>query len=206
MDCQTRLEDILQHCQKIGINCVAIADHGTVEGALKLQKMATFPIIIAEEILTPQGEIMGMFLKETIPSGTAIKDTLTEIRKQGGLVCIPHPFDGFPRTGLGKQVMEEIAGEIDLVEVFNARSPLPIYSNNTRRFAEQHNLPGSAGSDAHTLEELGHAYVIMPEFQNRDDFLDALRRGHVSGHATTPFIHFKSMWARTQKKWHRRRL
>jgi predicted metal-dependent phosphoesterase TrpH len=200
MDCQTRLADILRRCQEIGINCIAIADHGTAEGALKMQSLASFRVIVAEEILTPQGEIMGMFLKKTIPSGISLKEAMAEIRNQDGLICVPHPFDGFPRSGLGREVMENIAHDIDIVEVFNARSPLPVYSRQTKDYAARHNLPGGAGSDAHTLEEIGHAYVTMPEFQGSHDFIVSLRQGRVFGQPTTPFIHFKSMWARVRKK------
>ena len=62
MDCKMPLSQVIERCQQKGINCVAIADHGTVEGALKMQAIAPFKVIVAEEILTPHGEIMGMFL------------------------------------------------------------------------------------------------------------------------------------------------
>jgi len=64
MDCNTPLERIISRCLEMQINCIAVADHGTVEGALEIQQMAPFQVIVAEEILTPHGEIMGMFLKE----------------------------------------------------------------------------------------------------------------------------------------------
>ena len=41
-----------------------------------MQRIAPFPVIVAEEILTPHGEIMGMFLKETIPSGLSVEETI----------------------------------------------------------------------------------------------------------------------------------
>src|SRR5450759_1842403 len=66
MDCSTKIEEIISRCQETGINCVTIADHDAVEGAMKLQKLVPFRVIVAEEILTPQGEIMGMFLQERI--------------------------------------------------------------------------------------------------------------------------------------------
>ena len=92
MDCNTPLEKIINRCRETGINCIAVADHGTIEGALKLKDIAPFTVIIAEEILTPHGEIMGMFLQEGIPSGLSVEQTLACIREQDGLVCIPHPF------------------------------------------------------------------------------------------------------------------
>ena len=84
MDCNTPLEKIIGRCQELGINCIVITDHGTAEGALKMQKIAPFTVIVAEEIMTTQGEIMGMFLKETIPSGLTPGETINRIRAQGG--------------------------------------------------------------------------------------------------------------------------
>jgi len=187
MDCSTPLEQVIERCLEIGINCIAIADHGTAEGALKAQNLAPFPVIVAEEILTPYGEIMGMFLKETIPSGLSVNETISRIKAQDGLVCTPHPFDTFTRSGLGGQILAEIAGQIDVVEVFNA-------------FARKHGIPGSAGSDAHTRYEIGNAYVEMPEFNGKDDFLQALARGKICGHRSSPLVHFASTWNRLRKQ------
>ena len=200
MDCNTPLEKIIQRCLGIGINCIAIADHGTVEGALKLESIAPFTVIVAEEILTPHGEIMGMFLQETIPSGLSVEQTIARIRAQGGLVCIPHPFDTLRQSALDGRVIETIIGQIDIIEVFNARAPLLRGSDKANTFAEKYGLLKSAGSDAHTVTEIGNAYVEMPEFTGKDDFLQALAKGEISGHRTNPLIHFASLWTRLRKR------
>ncbi len=83
MDCGTSLENLINRCLELGINCVAVADHGTIEGAVKLQSIAPFPVVIAEEILTPHGEIMGLFLKATIPSGLLVEEVVSEIKCLG---------------------------------------------------------------------------------------------------------------------------
>ena len=106
MDCNTPLDKLIERCIERGVNCVAIADHGTAEGALKLKEMAPFKIIIAEEILTPEGEIMGMFLQETIASGLSVEETLSRIKAQDGLVCIPHPFDRFRPSAMRLETLE----------------------------------------------------------------------------------------------------
>jgi len=201
LDCNTPLEKIAGRCIEKGINCIAIADHGTTEGALKLRETAPIMIIVAEEILTPYGEIMGMFLEETIPSGLPVAETLSRIKAQGGLVCIPHPFDIFRSSALRSHVIEEIVDQIDIVEVLNARVMLPQNSAKARAFARKHGIIQGAGSDAHTLREIGNAYIEMPEFKGRDDFLDALRKGKIRGHMTNPFIHFASIWTKTRKRW-----
>jgi len=200
MDCSMSLEQVISRCLERGINCVAIADHGTIKGALKMRDITPFPVIVAEEILTPHGEIMGMFLKEGIPSGLSVEQTISQIKAQGGLVCIPHPFDVFRQSALNGRILEELVEQIDVVEVFNARSPLLRGSIKAQTFAQKYDIPGSAGSDAHILNEIGNAYVEMPEFSSRDDFLQALAEGKISGHRTNPLAHFGSVWARVKKR------
>jgi len=199
MDCNSSLEDIVNRCLETGINCIAIADHDTVEGALKMQGLAPFPVIVAEEILTPQGEIMGIFLKEGVPLGLPIEQAISHIKAQDALVCLPHPFDTFRGLRLDSKRLDELVEKIDIVEVFNARSPLLRYSIKAQALASKYGIPGTAGSDAHTLREIGNTYIEMPEFKGRDDFLQALAKGRIFGHRASPFSRFGSLWARLRK-------
>jgi len=205
MDCNTSLQEIIDCCLRIGINCIAIADHGTIEGALKMKSIAPFRVIVAEEILTPHGEIMGMFLEEGIPSGLSVNETISRIRAQGGLICIPHPFDTFRQSALDNKIMEEIVEQIDVIEVFNSRSPLLRSSTRAKIFAEKYGIAKSAGSDAHTSPAIGDAYIEMPEFNGRDDFLNALVKGKIYGHRTNPLTHFNSVWLRFKRRFLGRR-
>ena len=200
MDCNTPLSEIINRCLEIGINCIAIADHGTAEGGLKMQTIAPFTVIVAEEILTPHGEIMGMFLKDTIPSGLSVAETIARIRAQDGLVCIPHPFDIFRQSALGNNIPQELIGQIDVIEVFNSRCYLPGCQSKAQTFALKHGIAQSAGSDAHSPCEIGNAFVEMPEFKGKDDFLHALEKGRISGQKTSPLIHLSSLWARLRNR------
>jgi len=203
IDCNTPLKKIINRCLKLGINCIAIADHGTIEGALKMQSLAPFPVIVAEEIFTPYGEIMGMFLKEGIPSGLPVEETISQIRAQDALVCIPHPFDRLRQSTLNSDIIEELVGQIDVIEVFNSRSYLSHSLTKAKMFADKYGILQSAGSDAHTANEIGNAYVEMPEFNGKDDFLQALAAGKIMGHRTNPLIHFTSAWTRLKSNLNR---
>ena len=200
MDCSMPLNVIIERCQQLGINCIAVADHGTVEGALEMQRIAPFTVIVAEEILTPHGELMGLFLKENIPSGLSVEQTIAQIRAQDGFVCIPHAFDLLRPSALGEKIVEEITEEIEVIEVFNARSLLQRSSEKALAFAEKYDIARSAGSDAHTPGEIGNAYVEMPEFKGRDDFLQALAKGKIIGHRTNPLTHFASAWNKLKNR------
>ena len=193
------LDQIIERCLARAINCIAVADHGTIEGALKMQSRAPFKVIVAEEILTHHGEIMGMFLKKTIPSGQSVEKTIAEIKAQGGLVCIPHPFDNLRPSAFSGKILAEIREEVDVIEVFNSRAVLLRHSTRAKNFALKHGIPGGAGSDAHTLYEIGNAYVEMPEFNGRDDFLQALRKSKIHRHRLSFLVHFNSTWTRIKR-------
>ena len=200
MDCRTPLDKIISRCEELGINCIVIADHGTAEGGLEMQKIAPFKVIVAEEILTTEGEIMGMFLKETIPSGITPQEAVKRIREQGGLVNIPHPFETIRGSALRDKVIDEIVKDIDLMEIMNSRSPFPISNNRARRYAAKHGIPGSAGSDAHSVNEIGHSYMEIPDFNNKEEFLKAVAQGKIHGKRSGIFVHIFSTWAMVKDK------
>jgi Predicted metal-dependent phosphoesterases (PHP family) len=203
-DCRTPLERIVNRCLEAGINCVAIADHNTIAGALKLKEIAPFKVIVAEEVLTPVGELMGLFLTEEVPKGMSPEETIARIKSQGGLVGIPHPFGRPPSLSLQAKrsnlLSEEILSQIDIVEIFNSRTPFPNSSTKARRLALKYGKAASAGSDAHTVGEIGRAYVEMPEFNSPDDFLGCLAQGRIFGHRSSPLVHFASTWAKMRKR------
>ncbi|MFC1923765.1 PHP domain-containing protein [Chloroflexota bacterium] len=198
-DTSMSLDSIISRCLKLGINCVAIADHGTIAGAVKMKEIAPFAVIVAEEILTPIGEIMGMFLTEEVPNGLTPEETIARIKAQEGLVCLPHPFDRFRGIGQRYKGIESVISEIDIIEVLNSRVVLNRYNRKAEFFAQKHGLLRSAGSDAHTLHEIGHAYVEMPEFDGREEFGAALAQGSVFGRRSCPLVHFASVWSRLRK-------
>jgi len=176
IDCLSPLEQIVERCLELGINCIAVADHNTIAGALKLRDIAPFKVIIAEEVLTPAGEIMGLFLNEEVSQGLSPQETISRIRSQGGLVAIPHPF--------GRSL---------------SWKSNPLTSAEILSIAKEQRKAASAGSDAHTLGEIGRAYVEMPEFDGHDEFLNSLAQGKIFGRKSSYLAHFASTWARIRK-------
>jgi hypothetical protein len=199
MDCHNELEDIVKRCQKLGLTCIAIADHDAVEGGLELQKIAPFKVIVAEEVQTYNGEVMGMFLKKRIASGIPIEKAIAAIKEQGGLVNIPHPFDPMRGLRLNADEFEKLAPQIDLIEVFNARVPTTQTNIKAANFAKEHNLPGTAGSDSHSIVEMGSVAVTMNDFSTPAEFLVALRTATIEGRRASPFVHFHSTLAKIKK-------
>ena len=199
LDCGTPLDKIVTRCLQLGINCVAIADHHSIAGALKLKESAPFKVIVAEEVMTPLGELMGLFLTEKIPSGLSAQEAITRIKSQGGLVNIPHPFGHSFRENK-KLLSQEILSQVDLIEVFNSRIPFPNSDAKALELASKYGLPTSAGSDAHTIREIGRAYVEMPAFNGPEDFLNCLTQGKIFGQKSSSLVHLVSAWWKIRKR------
>jgi predicted metal-dependent phosphoesterase TrpH len=196
VDCHNELDEIVLRCQELGINCIAIADHDATEGAFKLKEMAPFKVIIAEEILTPSGEVMGLFLKEHIASGLSIERAIDSVRAQGGLVSIPHPFDPMRGLRLNEEGWARIIPQVDILEVFNARCPFGRPATKAKAYAKEHGLPGIAGSDAHSIGEIGNVIVELSDFNTAEEFLESLKKAKINGKRSSPFVHFNSTWSK----------
>jgi predicted metal-dependent phosphoesterase TrpH len=199
MDCTMTLEEIIDRCLETGINCLGVADHNRLEGALRMKEMAPFFIIPGEEILTTEGEVIGFFLSREIPSKLSMREAMAAIKAQNGLVCIPHPYDKLRFSLFKDQVFEDIIREVDIIEAFNARSLSRASSTRAWQLAQKYGKLASAGSDAHTLPEIGNAYVEMPDFKDKDEFLASLAKGKISGSKSNPAARVVSTWNRLKK-------
>jgi predicted metal-dependent phosphoesterase TrpH len=193
------LEQIVERCLELGINCIAVADHNTIAGALKVREIAPFKVIVAEEVLTPVGEIMGLFLSEAVSRGLSPQETISRIRSQGGLVAIPHPFGRSLPWNTNPLTSTEVLSQVDIIETFNSRTPFSNSNDRAWKLAKEQGKAASAGSDAHTVGEIGRAYVEMPEFDGPDDFLKSLAQGKIFGQKSSYLAHFASTWARIRK-------
>lgn len=201
VDSYMSYDQLIQACQAKGINCIAVSDHGTTRGAREIDKIAPFKIIICEEVMTPYGEIMGMFLKEDIPNKISLEETIRLIREQGGLVCIPHPFDRVrPSAFRNLKKLESIMDEIDIIEVFNSRSLYPCIGKKSIELAQRFHKVMSAGTDAHSPAEIGYVRIEMEDFNNSTEFLSSLSKAKIEGKKSSVLIHLISTTARLRKK------
>ena len=154
-----------------------LTDHNSISGALELEKLGAGRVVVGEEIMTTQGELIGLFLSRLVPAGLTAQETATEIRRQGGLVYLEHPYDAF-RRHLTEEAIEEIADLIDIVEVLNGRSDGQA-NQRAQDLCETLGAAPAAGSDAHTLREIGSVYLEMEGFDGAQDFLRKLGRSTI---------------------------
>ena len=199
-DSEMSLDDLLKKCLETGLNCIAITDHNTIEGALLFKSIASFKVIVGEEINTMQGEVTGLFLKERIPPGMTALETVKYIKSQGGLVSIPHPFDVFRSSVIKLDALYEILPYVDIIEGFNARNTLQMSNNKADKLAKKNNIFTSAVSDSHTLYEIGRTFMKMPEFDDTSQgFLNSLNSRVIFANKVTPFIHVLTTITKAKK-------
>jgi predicted metal-dependent phosphoesterase TrpH len=196
-DAVTSVKTFVKRYERAGIDCVAVSDHNNIDGALAVQSDAGFRVIISEEIRSTEGEIIGLFLRETVRAGLTPEDTVRAIREQSGLVLIPHPFIGF--SALRTPALMRILPQVDVIEVFNAKTAFLDRAQKARRLAEEQHKPMSAASDAHTPWEIGLAYTEMPPFEGAGDFLIALGKGTIVGRRAFVGYAGFNVWAKL--KW-----
>jgi predicted metal-dependent phosphoesterase TrpH/glycosyltransferase involved in cell wall biosynthesis len=178
-DCATPVEVLLETARDRGLGAIAITDHNEVSGALAAAEIAAgmddLKVIVAEEVKTAeQGEVIGLFIKERIPRGMTMEETIAEIRRQGGLVYVPHPFDRLHSVPDYEHLLE-IVEEIDILEVFNPRVALTAFNEEAERFAAKYRIVPGAGSDSHVAQGLGSVMIRLHEFEGPEEFLEAMR-------------------------------
>jgi len=176
-DCATPVDTLLESAVTAGLGAIAVTDHNEISGALEARDRAPkgLKVIVAEEVKTAdQGEVIGLFLEEKIPRGMSLAETIAEIRRQGGLVYVPHPFDRM-HTVPDYSDLLDVVEEIDAIEVFNAKVAYAGFNEEAARFAAKYRIVAGAGSDSHVAQALGSVRIRMRDFDGPAEFLESLR-------------------------------
>jgi predicted metal-dependent phosphoesterase TrpH len=190
------VNDIREVFEAGEIDYIAITDHSRIELAYELKKEFGDKIIIGEEIMTTHGEIIGLFLEKEIPKFLSPEETVEEIRKQGGLVYIPHPFDG-RRSGIEKyEKYEEILDAADIIEVYNSRCFTQTPNEEAYEYALSHEKLMAAASDAHGPKDIGVSFVEVAPFSNAVEFLDRMKNATLSRNK----MHVRGFFSPTKSK------
>jgi predicted metal-dependent phosphoesterase TrpH len=176
------VEELADRARQAGLDVVCVTDHNVTHAAVAAaERDIGVRVIVGEEVRTPDGDLIGLFLTERIPYVLPVAEVVGRIRDQGGLVYAPHPFD-LGRSSLGR-VLPGLcaAGSVDVIEVFNAKIAAQALNDEAARLAARFGLPGGAGSDAHDAPGVGAAYLEMPDFDGPAAFLAALADARVTG-------------------------
>jgi glycosyltransferase involved in cell wall biosynthesis len=179
-DCATPVEVLLQTAKAQRLGAIAITDHNEISGALEAEAKADgIKVIVAEEVKTAtQGEVIGLFIRERIPRGLDIAETVAEIKRQGGLVYIPHPFDRLHAVPDYEHLLP-ILDDVDAIEVYNPRVAIGAFNDEAARFAAKYRIVAGAGSDSHVAAGLGSVRIRMRDFEGPREFLESLRAADI---------------------------
>jgi hypothetical protein len=182
-DCETPVEVLLATAKEVGLGAIAVTDHNEISGALEARekaKAAGVKVIVGEEVKTAeQGEVIGLFIEEKIPRGLTMAETVAEIKRQGGLVYVPHPFDRMHAVP-DYEHLPAILADIDAIEVFNPRVAIGAFNEEAVRFAAKYRIVAGAGSDSHVAQGLGSVRIRMRDFDGPQEFLQSLRDAEIT--------------------------
>ncbi len=198
-DCLSEPEAILARAREKGIDRVAMTDHNLLELSLDMHHRYPDRVIPGEEVRTREGiDVIGLYISSPIAKGTPAEKTCRMIREDGGIVYLPHPYAA-GKGGSGRYA-EALAPLVDVVEVFNARLHPGRLNEPAEALARDHEKLRGAGSDAHTVGEVGGGWVEVPFHENRPEaLLEAMAGGEVHGRTTPYLVHLASTWAKIRK-------
>lgn len=198
-DCVSDPERVLARARRRGVGRIAITDHNVLAVALEAHARHPEAVIPGEEVRTAEGvDVIGLYLSEEIPRGTPARETCRRIKDQGGIVYLPHPYA--PGKGGSGHLADELAPLLDVVEVFNARLLGPRANGKAGELARRRGLLRGAGSDAHTVGEVGNAWVEVPPHPNEPDaLLEALASARIHGRRARPHAFLLSNLAKVWK-------
>ncbi len=182
------VQAVLEHVAALGtLNVIAITDHDILEGSLwAYEHRARYPfdIIPGLEVTSIEGHVLALWVTNPIPAGMSLAETTAAIHEQAGVAILAHPFEltiTYRVAGRYLRQPESLLDTgIDAVEVYNAASPTPASNLLAARMAKKIHLPGTGGSDAHSLGGIGCG---ITRFQGRTatDLRQALLAGQTQG-------------------------
>lgn len=196
----TTPEQLVETCQRLGIDRVIVTDHNTIRGGLHAQRLDPERVIVGEEIMTQKGELLTAFVQEEIPAGLEPLEAIRRLREQGAFISVSHPFDQMRGGHWTLPDLLAILPLVDAIETFNARCMWGGFNRQAQSFARKYNLLGTVGSDAHAPFELGKATLVLPPFHDTSSLKAALAQAEESLKLSSPLVHFASRWAKWSKK------
>ena len=172
-------EDLYHRAKEIGLGKLIFTDHNSIAEGLRMQKLYPDFVIVGEEILTTKAEILAIFVKEEIPKDIEPLEALKRLRDQGAFISLSHPYAPF-RFRWREEEMEAFSPYLDAIEIANARCTGGM-NQSAAKFAADHGLCGTAGSDAHGVPELGAMGLELPDFHTAEELRKSIKTAKVFG-------------------------
>jgi predicted metal-dependent phosphoesterase TrpH len=179
--------ELIQEAQRLKLDGICLTEHQVLWDIGDVDKLAReggIKIFRGNEFTTNQGDILVFGLYKDIKELLMIQQLSEEVKTAGGFMIAAHPFRGFKTFGIGQlQLTVEQACKrkvlefVDAIEVGNGKLS-PDENDMARKVAEKLGLPGTGGSDAHRVDEVGKwVTVFEKEIQDENQLIEELHAG-----------------------------
>ncbi|MFB6233114.1 MAG: CehA/McbA family metallohydrolase [Haloarculaceae archaeon] len=190
------VDRLLAEADAVGLDGLAVTDHDEIAASLDAADRAPEYGLVGipgMEVSSAAGHVLALGVEELVPADLSFGDTVDAIRSRGGIAVVPHPFQK-SRSGVLAKISEEELTAADAIEVFNSRLLTGRANRRAERFALEHNIPVTAGSDAHICEMIGRGVThVDTDERSLEAILAGIRNGRTSveGQRTPWHISFR---------------
>ncbi len=200
IDSFSKIENVIKVCKNRGVDRLVVTDHNTILGALAAKELDPELIIVGEEIKTEEGELLAAYVKENVPEGLPPLEAVRLLQEQGAFISVSHPFDWQRGATWLDETLEQIIPFVDALEVFNSRCIDKSFNRLAQECADKHNLPGTVGSDAHSLGEIGRSTFSVPDFNDAHELRKVIRQARYTRRYSGVGVRLHSTTAHMIKK------
>ncbi len=180
--------DLVTEAKKIGLDGICLTEHQVLwdaEAVRELERNSGLKIFRGNEITTAQGDVLVFGLEKDIQGIVTIQELQQEVKAAGAYSVLAHPFRGFKTFGISDLQMsldqackKKALQFVDAVEIMNGKVTLQD-NEMARKVAEKLGLPGTGGSDAHNIDDIGtYATVFEQTIENDRQLVEALQSGN----------------------------
>jgi predicted metal-dependent phosphoesterase TrpH len=179
--------ELVQEARRLKVDGICLTEHQVVWDPAEIDRLAReggLKIFRGNEFTTNQGDILVFGFYEDIKELMLIQELREVVKKAGGYMIAAHPFRGFKTFGIGQLQMtvdqackRKVFDYVDAIEILNGKLS-PDENDMARKVAEKLGLPGTAGSDAHRVDEIATAVTVFEnDIQNEDQLIEELHAG-----------------------------
>ncbi|MFB6227232.1 MAG: CehA/McbA family metallohydrolase [Halobacteriales archaeon] len=185
------VDELLREAATIGLDALAITDHDEIEASLEAAERAPGYGLIGipgMEVTSEAGHVLALGVRDLISADLPFDETIDCIHEAGGVAVVPHPFQK-TRSGVASNLSPASLARADAIEVYNSRLLTGRGNRRAKAFARKHDLPVTAGSDAHVAEMIGRAVTEIDATEPTvEAMLEAIREGRTAiGGRRTPW-------------------
>jgi predicted metal-dependent phosphoesterase TrpH len=185
--------ELIREADRLGLDGICLTEHQVLWPPEEIAKIAELArgaqigIFRGNEFTTNQGDVLVFGYEQDVKELLTIQELRDRVVAAGGFMIAAHPFRGFKTFGISQLKMNveqacqwKVFDFVDAIEVRNGKVS-DEENEMAARVAARLGLPGTAGSDAHEVREVGKwATDFEREIENEQQLVEELRAGRFS--------------------------